>query len=361
MFHKALWLRQWKQGKYMILLFWLTSLYMLPYQYYTAAKTELSLSKIVEDGYTYHYSHYFNPFDHALPQGIIIIALACLFIGWERNNQSIDFLFAMPFTRKNIFLTKWLFGVINIVAANIICWISMYAIKNITIHNEYQIFKPFHIYFIYITVIFIAVYTFALFIGAIAGNAFSQGGLTVFLLCLPFVLLALTYGFLSAHIAGSDESLSKKYNKVANSVIQTSIVSPLAFFTIDYDYYPDVKVDEKGNVISESPKKNPMEDTSIPSPWTLLAPITYIVIFLPLGALLYTRTPSEQNGNLLLFPRLQTLLLPFAVLCSALAGGLITSEMDSLFSYYIGFFMAGITSYFILQQLLKFKISFGAK
>lgn len=361
MFHKALWLRQWKQGKYMILLFWLTSICMLPYQYYTTARAELYQSTRVIEDYTYYYSYYFNPFENALPQGIVLIALACLFIGWERNSQSSDFLFSMPFNRKDIFFTKWLIGVVNIVAVNLICWISMYGIKTMTIHNEYQIFKPFHIYFLYITVVFIAVYTFALFVGTIAGNAFSQGGLTGLLLCLPFGLLVLTYGFLSAHIGSSEEALSKKYDNIANSVLQTTVVSPLAFFTINYDYNPDITFDKKGNILSETPKKNPMESTRIPSKWTLLAPLTYIVMFLPFGAFLYARTPSEQNGNLLLFPKLKSLFLPFAVLCSALAGGLVASEMDSLFSYYTGFFIAGITSYFIFQQLLKLKVSFNAK
>ena len=45
MFHKALWMRQWKQGKYIILLFWLTSLYQLPYKYYQEAQMQLKLSK----------------------------------------------------------------------------------------------------------------------------------------------------------------------------------------------------------------------------------------------------------------------------------------------------------------------------
>ncbi|WP_369902776.1 ABC-2 transporter permease [Bacillus manliponensis] len=361
MFHKALWLRQWKQGKYMILLFLLTSLYMLPYKYYTIAKIELyDSTRIIED-YTYYYSYFFNPFESSLPQGVVLIALACVLIGWERNNQSSDFLFSMPFKRKDIFFTKWLFGVVTILTVNLICWISTYGIKTMTFHNEYQIFKPFHIYFIYITVIFIAVYTFALFVGTIAGNAFSQGGLTGILLFLPLGLLVLTYGFLSVHMGDSDEKLSKKYDKVADSVLQTNIISPLAHFHVNYNYHPDTEFDKKGNIISETPKKDPMEGTRIPSIWTILAPITYIIIFLPLGAFLYTRTPNEQNGNLLLFPKLKSLFLSFAVLCSALAGGLITSRMESLLSYYIGFFIAGIASYFIFRQLLQIKVSLGIK
>lgn len=107
MFHKALWMRQWKQGKYIILLFWLTSLYQLPYKYYQEAQMQLKLSKMKFGDYTYYYSYYFQTSDGTVFfQGATLIALACLLIGWERNNQSNDFLFSMPFKRKDIFFNK---------------------------------------------------------------------------------------------------------------------------------------------------------------------------------------------------------------------------------------------------------------
>lgn len=81
MFHKALWMRQWKQGKYIILLFWLTSLYQLPYKYYQEAQTQLKLSKMKFGDYTYYYSYYFQTSDGAVFfQGATLIALACLLI-----------------------------------------------------------------------------------------------------------------------------------------------------------------------------------------------------------------------------------------------------------------------------------------
>lgn len=80
MFHKALWMRQWKQGKYIILLFWLTSLYQLPYKYYQEAQMQLKLSKMKFGDYAYYYSYYFQTSDGAVFfQGATLIALACLF------------------------------------------------------------------------------------------------------------------------------------------------------------------------------------------------------------------------------------------------------------------------------------------
>ncbi|WP_369902777.1 ABC transporter permease subunit [Bacillus manliponensis] len=361
MFHKALWMRQWKQGKYAVLLFWLTSLYILPYKYYLDAVSQFQQSIQDIDDYVYYYSYWLNPSDLLLTQSFLIVLIACLFIGWERNNQSIDFLWSMPFTRKDIYITKWLFGVMNIIAVNIICWMSMYVINTMSFHNQYQEdFSPFHMYFLYATIILIAVYTLALFVGTITGNIFSQSGLSAIFLLLPYGLILLISGFVYAH-TGVDpfEDSYKKEQKIASYVNHVYTFAPVDNFYIQYDYHPDVEVDDEGNTISETPTKDPMAHTTIPSAWTLLTPIAYTIILLLLGTWLYMRSPNEQNGKLLLFQGLQKPFMFCTVLCFALLGGRVLSE--SLVSYYIGFFIAGIVSYFIFTRLLKMKFSFGGK
>ncbi|WP_439741044.1 ABC transporter permease subunit [Bacillus pseudomycoides] len=362
MFHKALWMRQWKQGKYIVLLFWLISLYQLPYKYYQAAQMEINQSKMKLDDYTYYYSYYFQTSDGAvLFQGAALIALACLLIGWERNNQSINFLFSMPFKRKHIFLTKWLFGILNIITVHIICWISMYGIKNISFHNEYQIFTPFHSYFLYATVVLIAIYTFTLFIGTITGHIFSQSSLTAILLFLPYGSVLLISGFIYTHTQWSLEAMGEIERHTHEYLQHVGIISPLESFSITYDYHPVETFDDYGNKLSSVPQDNPMEHTSIPSPWTLLTPFTYIIIFLSIATFLYTRTPNEQNGKILLFPKLQKWFMLCTVLCFGLLGGSILGGRDALLSYYIGFFLAAIISYFVFTRLLKLKFSFGGK
>ncbi|PFN09611.1 ABC transporter permease subunit [Bacillus cereus] len=361
MFHKALWMRQWKQGKYIILLFWLISLYQLPYKYYQAAQMALKQSTMKFDDYTYYYSYYFQTDEGVFFQGATLIALACLLIGWERNNQSTDFLFSMPFKRKDIFLTKWLFGVFNIIAVQVICWISMYGIKNGSFHNEYQIFTPFHSYFLYATVVLIATYTFALFIGTITGNIFSQSSLTAILLFLPYGLVLLISGFIYSNTQGSVEALGEIERKTHIYLQHESIISPLESFSITYDYHPIETFDDDGNKLSSVPQDNPMEHTSVPSPWKLLTPFAYIMILLPLSIFLYTRTPNEQNGKILLFPSLQKWFMLCTVLCFGLLGGRILGGRDALLSYYIGFFLFAIISYFTFTRLLKLKFAFGGK
>ena len=133
-------------------------------------------------------------------QGGLLIILACILIGWERQNQSSDILWSMPFKRTHLFITKWLL-VCNIVAIVILNWDFCYYEKT-TFHNKYQIFSPFHTYFLYMVIILIAIYTLALCIGTIAGNMISQGFFSVAILGFPFILPTLIAGAISIHTVG---------------------------------------------------------------------------------------------------------------------------------------------------------------
>ena len=90
MFHKALWMWNWKRGKYAALLFFFSTLYFLSFGYYKAAEIN-SLSnyyefqKMGEKKFYYHYS--FSSYRYSFWLGILTIALACILIGWERSNQ----------------------------------------------------------------------------------------------------------------------------------------------------------------------------------------------------------------------------------------------------------------------------------
>lgn len=67
-------------------------------------------------------------------------------------------------------------------------------------HNEYQTFAPFYSYFLYATVVLIAIYTFALFIGTLTGHIFSQSILTIILLFLPYGFgLLISDSFIHTH------------------------------------------------------------------------------------------------------------------------------------------------------------------
>jgi hypothetical protein len=265
----------------------------------------------------------------------------------------------MPFKRKDMFLTKWLFGVVNIISVQTVCWVSMYSIYKGSFHHAYQVFTPFHFYFGYATIFLISLYTFVLFIGTIAGNIISQSLLSGICLFLPFGLPVLISGFIYVHSEDSVKTNVCFECKYEDTFLYASPFNPITKFHIEFDYYPAYDHDKDGNIVSSNLNKEP-NHSRIPSGWKLLSPLSFTLLFLSLGAYLYTRSPNEQNGKILLFPWLQKWFIGCTVLCFALLGGQIFGA-NILWSYYLTFFGAGMISYIILTRLLKWQFSFGGR
>ncbi|CAG9610906.1 putative ABC transporter permease YtrC [Bacillus rhizoplanae] len=355
MFQKALWIRNWKQGKYVIVLFWLSTLYLLPYEYYTNAQHK---AKYLYDTTDTYYSYHLSADSPTFFPALLLIGLATILIGWERHNQSIDFLWSMPFKRFHLFLSKWLFGTVHIVSALSVSWFLMYIVYKTTIHSQYQSFTLFHLYFVYTIVTLIAVYTLALFIGTITGNIISQSALSYIIMVFPIYIFQLAFPFFALHVDLSQQEYNNAYNKSSLYTENTSIIAPLAHFTINYDYDPHREaIKDEYEKIHVGPTYH-----HVPSAWTLLSPAIYMLICLPLGAYLYARSPNEHNGKILLYQRLHV----YFSICTSICFGLLGSEIFTdgsksiplHYTYFIGF---SILTYAILQRMLKHKLSLYAK
>ncbi|PFD45901.1 acetoin ABC transporter permease [Bacillus cereus] len=357
MFHKALWIRTYQQSKYIVWLFWLVSFYVLSYKYYLSAATQLHFfHENSKWNYIFRYTYHLSLIDAIMVQGALLIALACILIGWERQNQSSDFLWSMPFKRKDLFMTKWLFGVCNIVAIVILNWGIFAIMKKTTFHNKYQVFSPFHTYFLYMVIVLISIYTLALCIGTITGNIISQGFFATAILGFPFILPTLIAGFISIHTntpAYTQEKVDSLYTGILEKV---NILAPIHRFDIDFDYDPQRAYTDAAGVRHDEPNF-----TYIPSATKLIGPIANIIILLPLGMYLYTRSPNEQNGNFLLYPNLKKLCMICCVIFIGMFGGMLVGGSHSIWSYYMGFIGTSVVVYLILSRFLKLKFSSNIK
>lgn len=215
MFHKALWMRNWKLGKYVVFIFFISTLYFLPYEYHQAAQEQQQLfshPELLEDGkFYYDYSFYSSDIFWL---AIVIIALACLLIGWERSSQSGNILMAMPFKRRDIFLSKWLFGTFFIVGSFLINWVLMYFIYKSTIHFEYQSFGPFHRYFLYAIVSYVAIYTASLCIGTFTGSIISQSFFSITFCVIGMGFFSLLIFFFTTHVDAIDKKIYMNYESL---------------------------------------------------------------------------------------------------------------------------------------------------
>ncbi|MED1411381.1 MULTISPECIES: ABC transporter permease [Bacillus] len=354
MFHKALWMWNWKRGKYAVLLFFFSSLYFLSFEYYQAAEEQQSLflhpESMGEKKFYYHYSFYSS---NSFLLGIITIALACILIGWERSHQHGELLMTMPFKRRDIFLSKWFFGTFFIIVSFLINWILMYFIYKSTIHFEYQSFGPFHRYFLYAIFSYIAIYTVSLCIGTFTGGVIPQGIFSITFCVIGMGVFSLLLFFLTINADALYEHRSyTRFEKIYDFTKKTDISSPILNFSIDYHYDPNSQsYVDSGKVIKIGPTSHRYYSAKV-----ILVSIFYTIFGLLLGTFLYTRSPNENNKKIFIFQKYRSLWIWSATIYAALIGGQMLNSYNLLFSYYIGFFLTGIVTYFVLSRLTNYKV-----
>ncbi|MGF2768142.1 ABC-2 transporter permease [Bacillus cereus] len=349
MFHKALWLHHYRQSKYILLLFACSSFWFLPINYFRDLQVQPN-----EDGY-FFYS--LNGDTLIIPFIPIFILLACSLISWERHNQTDYLLFAMPFTRKELFLSKWLFGTIAIIFIIGINAALLYFILKINLFNQHQSFGPMGTLLCYVTITWMAIFTIAIFIGTIAGNVISHSILSLIFIILPSGIGMLLFHFAWIHTNVSTTEFFLKKTNYASYIENIEVFAPTNNTYISYTFNPKVKEDDNNNS-----KESVKEHHQFMPIWKISIPILYILILLPLGVFLYDRTPNENSGKILLFTKLHVLFIPCATICFALLGGRITGgKNDPLLNYYTGFIIIGLFSYVILNYLVNKKFLLHTK
>jgi acetoin utilization transport system permease protein len=336
MFHKALWLRNWKQSKYVVIAFWIAMFYTLPFHYlnklWNAIYAATRYNQAIE------YMNYFRAVEVSFAGTFILVVLAGVLIGRERTNKANDFHLSLPVSRKDIFLSKWIFGVSNIIAALTLNVFILVVLIQTTMIDMYERANHWLTFYVIAAVVFIAIFSLALFIGTITGHIVSQ-------LVLSFVSLILVQGVTilteRAYLIIFNQFSYFRANDVYRFIVDSFT---LPYILMDYEAsYSDYN----GFYVHGR-----AEDFSL-----LIPAVCLIIITIFLGMMLYARTKSENNGKALLFPMLHIPFIACTVICCALFGGyFLASLFTSTVAYYIGFVGAGIGTFFLLRRILTFKL-----
>ena len=325
MFHKALWIRSYKQTKIVIWLLWVVSLLTLPIPY--LYQTTTMASRI---GHSSDYWYFFSYHTSLLPLSALVILMGCLLIGLERTNQEMDFMFALPFRRRDLFIVKWLLGAVNIVSITLVNLMLMFLIHQGTIFSSTPSFSPFLTFFGLMVIALLSVYSLTLFIGSFTGGIIMQALLTIAFCFLPWLLSATIF-------------LPFDYLPEWHDIFRH--ISP--FFIIEHDFL----FEQRGQIVHLS--------SNHPTFATFLSLSCYFIISLPLGMLLYEQTPGEKNGKIILYKSLEPIFIFIVMAIGGLFGGLISANILSslgiseLMRYYFGFILTAITIYFLLVKLMK--------
>ncbi|ANE47997.1 hypothetical protein SY83_18775 [Paenibacillus swuensis] len=328
MWSKALWMKDYKQAKFILWLIPLITFVFMGLQAFSKThlldKLTLShrMNQFREGSFTLH-EYVSNPLFLRFSLALSVIIAAVVLIGVERKNTLNDFTFSLPFSRKQIYVTKWLIGASFLLGGLVVNTLLEIAVIASSPFAEYLDWSYYRGETVTIALVMLAVYTFALFIGTLTGGAITQFILTVIFSLFPIGFYFLFLYGVAVHSPdvpgfGSGEGMLDLFSSLSLAM------QVFGFQLVNLSIWPV---------------------------------ILYTIIFLPLGTSLYITNKVENNGKLLIFPRTAWIFQAGVVFCFALFGGLLmdaAGEGDlNLTLYYIGFVSGGVISYLVLRFLMR--------
>ncbi|PEK98072.1 hypothetical protein CN601_26270 [Bacillus sp. AFS017336] len=331
MFSKALWLIHSKQSRLALILFYLVYLIIIPFGYYNN-NDDLNKALLTNSSNPYLFISDFSTL--AFMSVIIVLILSILLIGIGRNTGGIDFQFSLPYSPKQIFLSKWFFGIVHIVMATFGLIILTLLIHYTTNLHKYIDASSFATIFTVILLFTIAFFTIGLAIGTITGHYFSQTLFTIFTIFSPSIIYFSIYSNLKGIF---NHELS--YNNFEKSITSWSIPYQTGSLSISRDFnenivhYPTV---DYGNL-------------------TII--VLYIVAFLLIGLLCYNRNANVNNGKLFVYKKFSLFVNVLFVYLAATLIALLTSTItngNNTIIYLIGLIIGTVVGYFFYKRLNKF-------
>jgi ABC-type transport system involved in multi-copper enzyme maturation permease subunit len=337
MFHKVLWSHNWKQAKYVILAMWIVFFFTLPFDYLTLITRNYEQGS---DGMSLIYYGKGLSIIGPIPIMIVLALFAAFLLNGKRNNGSLKFQFSLPFSRKELFLAKWLFGTVHILlvlAMNIV--ITVLIIETSFIRN-YEDVSHWPMYFLFASFAYVSIYSVCLFVGTFTGRIISQVLLSFLLLFIGQIGLMLIKPFLHVLL---QKPKSELYSYDSIHLID---ITTLPNMMNGYRFWNEASYDGtiRTNPLSYFKVEYPTYDTLIAA-----AIITGLSIFI--GTLIFSRNKLERNGQFLLFKKLEPFYIALVTIIVALFGGVLSSGSSYLYFFY--FFGFGAVMYFILRLLFK--------
>lgn len=263
--------------------------------------------------------------------------MASVLIGSERNSQMSDFSMSLPFSRNQLYISKWLIGVSGIVLSSLIGGTIMLAVIHTSRYAfliEGQTLKVVAVLGLVI-LIGISVFTLSLWMGSFGGEAISQVLWSIVAFLFPLGILSLIQGSIYSITGHSSyEMLSR-----AMESIPMRILSPLANIA-NVDTY------------------NLFTDNTVWRNFTTIAPLSslfFIGLSFGLGLLMFNRAPQENNGRFFMFTNWLWLIHIIMVLCFAMLGGIILASFSyqtGFILYIIGFLIGGFLAHLLAKRLL---------
>jgi hypothetical protein len=251
---------------------------------------------------------------------LLVVVLAGIMIGLERSTKRNDFSLALPYSRKTMFLTKWVLGLASILGAFVLnFWIGYFIVK---VSKYSYLLNELNLLEMFVAPImgYFVLFSFAMFIGAIAGDMRSQVILSFIFLVFPMGIIPLLNELWRAHGFGYIE-----FPEIMLKLFWPSYIMGHGLDAVD-----------------------------------LLYPFAFGIIFFVVGMKLFSKAPAEYSGEFLVYHSLHPVFKFGIPICGALLGGLLMSSfipyglsgVIQIIAYWIGALIAAFFAWIITKRLL---------
>ena len=287
---------------------------------------------------------YLGGLEALIPMGVVVFLfvifgalMASVLIGSERNSQMSDFTMSLPYTRTQLYISKWVIGVTGIVPATLVGGALMFLIIRLSDYsflldgNEVKVLGL----IVFLLLSGISFFSVSLWMGSFGGESISQVVWTFVALVFPMGIVALIQGSLIAFSPNLSYTL---FDEVFESV-PMRILSPLNNI-VNTDMYS----------IFDSRAE-----------WTefltigLSSSIVFIVLTFGLGLWMFKEAPQENNGRFFMFSNWLWLIHIVIVICFAMLGGVFFSGIfypQSVMLYVVGFVIGAFLAHLLAKRLL---------
>lgn len=269
------------------------------------------------------YSELDNMFQMLTLVMCILAAILSLWqMGYERRAGIQEFTWSLPYSRRTIFMTKWLLGISFITGTILIQCILDATVILTSALAPYMMWGTYLLSLVTALLSIVVIYTGALFIGTIAGSWATQVLFTGAVLFFPSYLIStLRVLFKTFHLDHIKlEAIINRY------LVHISLFPELTRETI--------------------------------TGWGVL--LLLIVILLISGMFAYERNRVENNGKLVNIPIWEKVIIISGVMCFGLLGGYLSYYITSFglnsVSYLLGFLVASVVGYLLLKTIARMRL-----
>lgn len=292
------------------------------------------------------YGYYIGDLQSLIPiEGVIFLyvifgaLMASVLIGGERNSQMSDFTMSLPYTRTQLYISKWVIGAAGLTVSTVLGGTLMYLI---IYFSKYSFLMDGHetkvIGLISILLLTgISFFSLSLWMGSFGGEAVSQVVWTFIALVFPLGILSLLQGSIYAFTQQINSAYT--FFDDAFDSVTLRVLSPFANI-LNVDMYQ----------LFDSSSEWREFITIAP-----LSALAFIALTFALGLWMFNQAPQENNGRFFMFSSWLWLVHVAMVVCSAMLGGIILSTISyptNTVLYIVGFLIGGFLAHLLAKRLL---------